>query len=164
MSTKFWINRIHSSDNRADLSHPIKEPNDIAISNSQTNSQVEVDLRGNPSDTKTKIAQGDIVYIAVSGFYQFADGEKRNSLRIVAKGVADQVYYRTETGGDIPVVVFVQGSFEHMTAPMLNGLDVRLLNKEYRNYESPIQSPYWSISADEASYIDKNIFSGTKNI
>jgi len=160
MPNKTWINRIHSSDKRADLSRPIKEPNDIAINNSQ----VEVDLRGNPSDSKTKIAQGDIVYIAVSGFYQFVDGEKRNSLRIVAKGVVDHVYYRPENGGDIPVVVFVQGSFEHMTAPMLNGLDVRVLNKEYRNYESPIQAPYWEITADEASFIDKNVFSGIKSI
>jgi len=163
MSNTKWINRIHSADKRADLSLPISEspPNkDFVI----VNSQVEVDLRGNPSDSKVKIKSGDIVYTAVSGFYQFADGEKRNSLRIVAKGVVDRIYYRTETDGEVPVAVFVQGSFEHMGAPMINGLDVRSLNKDYRNYESPLQCPYWSITANEASYIDQNIFSGIKSI
>jgi len=89
MSNKFWLNRIHSADKRADLSKPISATNNDFMIN---NSQVEVDLRGNPSDSKTKIAQGDIVYTAVSGFYQFADGEKRNSLRTVANGVGNNQF------------------------------------------------------------------------
>lgn len=156
MPNKTWINRVHSAGSRADLSCSISEPNDYVINNSQ----VEVDLRGNPSDNKTNINAGDVIYIAVNGFYQFADGEKRNSLRIVAKGVVDRIKYRD----NIPVAVFVQGSFEHMTAPMINGLDVKRLNKDHRDYESPIQSPYWELATNEANYIDQNIFSGVKSI
>jgi len=119
-----------------------------------------VDLRGNPGDNKVNIAQGDVIYIAASGFYVFEDGEKHNSLRIVAKGVVDCVYDRN----GVPVAVFVQGSFKHMTAPMINGLDVRRFNKDHRDYESPARAPYWEITAKEAIYIDQNIFSDVKSI
>jgi len=141
MTNKIWINRIHSADNRADLSQPISEANkDYVISNSQ----VEVDLRGKPSENKTSIKSGDIVYIAVNGYYE---KKSDNSLRIVAKGVVDLIEYRN----NIPVAVFVQGSFEYLTAPMINGHVV----------ENNLQSPYWSITDDVANHIDQSILSGS---
>ena len=157
MATKFWINKIHfaTEPRRADLSKPIGKKN-----NTLTNSQVEVDLRGMPSNYKAHIASGDVVYIAVNGSYEFANGEKRNSLRIVAKGVVDRIDYRN----DKPIAVFVQGSFEHMTAPMINGLDEKILLKDCVGYKRNLQSPYWSITDSVANYIDKCIFSAVKSI
>ena len=147
MSNKFWINRIHSADSRADLSNPISEiNNDYAIANGQ----VEVDLRGSRSENKVSIKSGDIIYIAANGFYE---EKSNNSLRIVAKGVVDLIEYRDDT----PVAVFVQGSFEYLTAPMINGLDIKNEGNQY---------PYWSITDDKADYFDQNVFIGneTKSI
>ena len=141
MTNKIWINRIYSADNRADLSKSISESEKAY---KITNSQVEIDLRRKPSENKTSIKSGDIVYIAVNGCFE---KKSDNSLRIVAKGVVDLIEYRN----NIPVAVFVQGSFEHLTAPMINGHVV----------ENNLQSPYWSITDDEANYIDQSIFGGS---
>jgi hypothetical protein len=151
--TKTWIKRIHSSDKRADLSYTISDssPNKDYV---MKNSQVEIDLRGKESESKTSIKSGDIIYIAANGFYK-KKGDY--SLRIVAKGVVDLIEYRN----GIPIAVFVQGSFEHLTAPMINGLDVKDVNRNFREYERCQQSPYWEITVDEANYIDQNIFSGS---
>jgi hypothetical protein len=150
MTNKIWINRIHAADKRADLSLPISSsaPNkDFVINNAQ---RVEVDLKGNPGSTGIGIDSGDIVYIAANGFYKYVDKE-RSSLRIVAKGVVQRVNDRD----GVPVAIFIKDSFEYLTAPMINGFDLK------RFYENLPVAPFWEIHVDKANYIDKNIFSGS---
>jgi hypothetical protein len=147
-----WINIIHfGNSRRADLSKPISSSNnDFVI----VNSQVEVDLRGNPSTLGTEIKKGNVIYIAANGFYKFPDGSEEESLRIVAKGVVHDVYDRS----GVPVAVLVQGSFRCLTTPMINGLDAKRLTKVFRNHDNPARAPFWTIDPKEANYIDKNIF------
>jgi hypothetical protein len=150
MTNKIWINRIHSAEKRADLSLSISSsaPNrDIVINSGQ---RVEVDLKGNPGSTEISISSGDIVYIAANGVYKF-DGKEQSSLRIVAKGVVQRVYDRN----GVPVAVFMKNSFEYLTAPMINGFDLK------RFYENLPVAPFWEINVDRANYIDENIFSGS---
>jgi len=146
MPTKFWINRIHSADKRADLSNPISTPKDYTLN---SNGQVEIDLRRTPSDKKTKIKPGDIIYIAVNGYF---DKKGNNSLRIVAKGEVYDIDYSPKTGKRVPFAIFKQDTFKHLTAPMINGLDIK--SESY-------QSPYWSISDDKVNYFDENVFNGS---
>ena len=166
MTNKIWINKIHFADinRRADLSEPISDsrPNEDYVLNS--NSQVEIDLRGTPGEQKVRIKQGDIIYIAANGYYNFEDGEKRDSLRIVARGVVEDVKDRPEPNGKVPYAIFKKGSFKHLAAPMINGLDEEILIKDCKGNSRNLQSPYWSIDDKVAKYIDDNIFIGLKSI